>query len=73
VGLVAVGVVISDSVESLVGLHHLGRDFLFFGVWSIDLRGGFKLTHHQKVSEVYYCPYKSLTKQRTLTLFRINT
>jgi len=45
-GLLAVGVVISDSVESLVGLHHLARDFLFFGIWSIELRGGFQLTHH---------------------------
>jgi hypothetical protein len=35
---VAVGVVISDSVESLVGVHHLGRDFLFFDVWSIPER-----------------------------------
>jgi hypothetical protein len=43
-GLVAAGVAISDFVESMVALHHLPGDFLFLGVRSVELRGGFKLT-----------------------------
>jgi hypothetical protein len=46
-GLVAIGVVISHSVESLVALPHLSRDFLFFGGRSAALPGRLKLTHYR--------------------------
>jgi len=51
VGLVAVGVVISDSMESMVALHHLPRDFLFLGVRGVALRGRFKLNHYHLIHE----------------------
>jgi len=57
-------------MESLVGLHHLARDFRFFGVRSIDWRGGlnFKLTHYRKIgcwrssrrSELSFCKPRTL-------------
>jgi hypothetical protein len=45
---VAVGVVISDPMESVVALHYLPWDFLFLGVRGVALRRGFKLTHYRK-------------------------
>jgi hypothetical protein len=51
-GLVAVGVVISDPMESLVALYYLPRDFLFLGVRSVALRGGFELTTTNKLWDV---------------------
>jgi hypothetical protein len=43
VGLVAVGVVISDSMEPMA-LHYFRRDFLLLGVRYITKRRKFKLT-----------------------------
>ena len=48
VGLVAVGVVISDSMESMVALHYFRRDFLPLGVRYITKRRKFKLTHYPR-------------------------
>jgi hypothetical protein len=47
VGLVAVGVVISDSMEPMA-LHYFRRDFLLLGVRYITKRRKFKLTHYPR-------------------------
>ena len=48
-GLVAVGVAISDSMEPLVALYYIYWDFLLFDVWTITKRRKFQLTHYLHV------------------------
>jgi hypothetical protein len=65
VGL-AVGVVISDSMESLVALHYFPSDFLFLGSWVTAKRRKFKLTH---TAEGFVL--RKLTKNQVKLIFRV--